>query len=114
MIFISHDLGIVARMGDRVAVMYAGRIVEKAGTRELFNNPCHPYTAALMECLPKLEAGQQRLASIPGLPPDLSDLPEGCSFAPRCPERMDICSQEYPGETAVSDEHHVSCWLMER
>jgi len=114
MIFVTHDLGIVARMCDKVAVMYAGRIVEKADTRELFNKPHHPYTAALMGCLPRLEAGRQRLASIPGQPPDLSDLPTGCSFAPRCTKSMDICSHEYPRETAVSDEHHVSCWLMER
>ena len=114
MIFVTHDLGIVARMCDKVAVMYAGRIVEEAGTRELFNNPRHPYTAALMGCLPRLEAGQQRLVSIPGQPPELSDLPIGCSFAPRCPDRMDICSHEYPRETAVSDGHRISCWLMER
>jgi len=113
MIFVTHDLGIVARICDKVAVMYAGRIVEEAGTRELFNNPRHPYTAALMGCLPKLEAGQERLASIPGQPPELSDLPTGCSFAPRCPESMDICSHEYPRETAVSDGHRVNCWLME-
>lgn len=114
MIFVTHDLGIVARMCDKVAVMYAGRIVEKASTRALFNNPRHPYTAALMGCLPKLEAGRQRLASIPGQPPDLSDLPTGCSFAPRCPKRVDICQHEYPRETAASDGHLVSCWLMER
>jgi oligopeptide/dipeptide ABC transporter ATP-binding protein len=114
MIFVTHDFGIVARICDKVAVMYAGRIVEKAGTRELFNNPHHPYTAALMGCLPKLEAGWQKLASIPGRPPDLSDLPQGCSFAPRCPECMDICKHEYPKQTTVTDSHHVNCWLVER
>jgi len=114
MLFITHDLGVVARMCDRVAVMYAGRIVEKADTRELFNNPRHPYTMALMGCVPKLESRWERLVSIPGQPPDLSALPPGCSYAPRCTEAMDVCSQLYPGETVVANGHTASCWLLER
>ena len=114
MLFITHDLGVIARMCDKVAVMYAGKIVEAADTRDLFDNPRHPYTIALMGCLPKLESRWGKLVSIPGQPPDLSTLPTGCSFAPRCPEAMDICTQEYPGESAAADGHHVSCWLMER
>ncbi|MCI0371632.1 MAG: ABC transporter ATP-binding protein, partial [candidate division NC10 bacterium] len=84
LIFITHDFGIVAKMCDRVAVMYAGRIVEHAGVRELFNHPRHPYTVALLNSVPRLERRVERLASIEGQPPPLYDLPEGCPFAPRC------------------------------
>ena len=113
MIFITHDFGVVAEMCDKVAVMYAGKIVEMASTRDLFNNPQHPYTRALMGCLPKLEAKWKKLVTIPGQPPDLSDLPPGCRFAPRCTKVMERCRQEYPGETVLGDEHRASCWLLE-
>jgi len=112
MIFITHDFGIVARMCDKVAVMYAGRIVERANTRELFNNPRHPYTVALMRCLPKLEAVGQKLESIAGQPPNLIDLPQACSFAPRCSEGSEICRKQLPEEREVSDGHYVSCWQI--
>lgn len=111
MIFVTHDFGIVARMCDRVAVMYAGKIVETAATRELFNNPRHPYTIALMGCLPRLEVEQERLVTIGGQPPHLIDLPKGCSFAPRCPRSKEICWQQYPDEVPAGDGHFVSCWL---
>jgi oligopeptide/dipeptide ABC transporter ATP-binding protein len=114
MIFITHDFGIIAEMCENVAVMYAGRIVEKASTRDLFNNPLHPYTKALIGCLPKLEARWQKLDTIPGQPPDLSKLPVGCRFADRCPEVMDVCTQGYPEETVVEGNHNVSCWLQEK
>ncbi len=110
MIFITHDFGIVARMCDRVAVMYAGRIVETAQTRELFNNPRHPYTKALIGCVPKLQAEEQELSTIDGQPPDLARLPVGCRFAPRCAERDASCQREYPSEFQVGDEHFISCW----
>ena len=84
LIVVTHDFGIVAKICDRVVVMYAGKIVENAPIRELFNNPQHPYTQALIESLPKLEVERERLASIEGQPPDLGNLPPGCKFAPRC------------------------------
>ena len=111
MIVVTHDFGIVARVCDRVAVMYAGRIVETAETRELFNNPTHPYTIALMSSLPKMGAKVDRLYSIEGQPPDLRTLPPGCSFAPRCPEVMEICQQEFPPQSVVREEHYMHCWL---
>jgi len=111
LIVVTHDFGIVAKICDRVAVMYAGKIVENAPIRELFNNPQHPYTRALIESLPKLEVEMERLASIEGQPPDLGKLPPGCKFAPRCSQVMDICRKEEPSETGVSEGHVMSCWL---
>ena len=95
-IFITHDFGIVAHMCDRVAVMYAGRIVEQGDVRQIFNNPSHPYTEALINSVPKMEEKMDRLYSIPGQPPALWDLPEGCAFAPRCPYVHDRCHEAYP------------------
>ena len=112
MIVVTHDFGIVAKVCDRVAVMYAGKIVENADVRELFNNPTHPYTKALMDSLPKMEEKVDRLYSIEGQPPELQNLPPGCAFAPRCTDVMDICRQEYPPEVEIKDGHHVSCWLF--
>jgi oligopeptide/dipeptide ABC transporter ATP-binding protein len=111
LIVVTHDFGIVAKICDRVVVMYAGKIVENAPIRELFNNPQHPYTQALIESLPKLEAERERLASIEGQPPDLVNLPPGCKFAPRCSQVMDICRKEEPSETRVNEGHVMSCWL---
>ena len=113
MIFITHDLGIVARICDRVAVMYAGKIVESAQVRELFNNPQHPYTIALMKSLPKLEERVDRLYAIGGQPPSLLDLPPGCAFYPRCSQADDKCRQEYPPYVSTADGHFVSCWRLE-
>lgn len=112
MIFVTHDFGVVAKMCDRVAVMYAGKIVETADTREIFNNPRHPYTQALLACLPRLEGPVKTLVNIEGQPPDLSALPTGCRFAPRCPRAIDVC-QRYPEERAVGKDHLVSCWRAE-
>ncbi len=109
-IFVTHDFGIVARMCQQAAVMYAGKIVELAETREIFNNPCHPYTIALLKCLPKLET-VSRLVTIEGEVPDLSALPPGCSFAPRCASRKPICGEKYPDEVMINEHHKVSCWL---
>ncbi len=113
MIMITHDFGIVARVCDRVAVMYSGKIVESAGTRELFNNPTHPYTIALMNSLPRLEVKVPKLYSIEGQPPDLRNMPAGCAFAPRCPEAKDICRTSFPTTTTVNDGHEVRCWLRQ-
>lgn len=111
MIFITHDFGIVARMCQEVAVMYAGKIVEMADVRELFNNPMHPYTAALMKSVPKVEEKVEKLFSIEGQIPPLHLLPPGCAFAPRCLSSMNKCRlEEYPPEVKVADGHIVSCW----
>ncbi|MEE9418137.1 MAG: ABC transporter ATP-binding protein [Desulfatiglandaceae bacterium] len=111
LIVVTHDFGIVAKICDRVMVMYAGKIVENAPIKEIFNSPRHPYTIALMNSLPKLEQKLEILPSIDGQPPDLGRLPPGCSFASRCPQVMDICTQEFPSESVVDDGHTMSCWI---
>ena len=111
MIFITHDFGIVAKVCQQVAIMYAGKIVENSELRDVFDRPAHPYTIALMKSLPSLGAKTKRLYSIEGQPPDPYDLPPGCSFAPRCPRAMEICNLQYPPESVVEDNHLVSCWL---
>lgn len=110
-IFITHDFGIVAKMCDRVAVMYAGRIVEQAPVEELFAQPMHPYTRALLNSLPTVGADRkQRLYAIEGHPPSIYQLPVGCAFADRCEHADEHCRAEYPHETEVSPDHTVSCW----
>jgi oligopeptide/dipeptide ABC transporter ATP-binding protein len=111
MIFVTHNLGIVARTCDRVAVMYAGRIVESGPVRRLFTAPAHPYTRALLDSVPRFGARRQTLAAIAGQPPDLARLPDGCAFAPRCPHAVDRCRVEAPPETAVAAGHATRCWL---
>jgi oligopeptide/dipeptide ABC transporter ATP-binding protein len=111
MIFVTHNLGIVARMCDRVAVMYAGRIVETGPVRRLFKEPAHPYTRALLESVPRLGTKAETLTAIDGQPPDLAALPPGCAFAPRCPLVMDRCRVEAPPDTAVHEGHRTRCWL---
>ena len=113
LIFITHDFGIVAKMCDRVAVMYAGKIVEMGDVREIFNNPSHPYTEALLASVPKLEEDVARLYSIEGQPPTLHDLPPGCPFAPRCQYVMEQCRQAYPPETRLTESHYAACWRLE-
>lgn len=111
LIFVTHDLGIVARLCDRVGVMYAGRIVETGATRQIFNHPAHPYAKALLATLPSLDSRKERLLTVPGQPPIPIDLPPGCSFAPRCPEVMEVCRQEFPPQASTGDRHRVLCWL---
>jgi oligopeptide/dipeptide ABC transporter ATP-binding protein len=113
MLFITHDFGIVARMCDRVAVMYAGRIVEAGPTRALFRAPRHPYTEALMASVPKLVGPAARLPSIEGQPPPLHDLPAGCRFADRCAYVDDRCRREYPPTLPVGPAHEAACWRIE-
>jgi oligopeptide/dipeptide ABC transporter ATP-binding protein len=112
MLFITHDLGIVGRMCHRVAVMYAGRIVETAPTKEVLEQPKHPYTVALLGSVPRLDRRTKKLASIPGEPPKLSNLPPGCRFHPRCSMALDICLREMPPEVQVSQGHFASCWRL--
>jgi oligopeptide/dipeptide ABC transporter ATP-binding protein len=112
LIFITHDFGIVAKMCDRVAVMYAGRIVEMGSVRDIFNVPSHPYTEALLASVPKMEEDVDRLYAIEGQPPLLHDLPVGCAFADRCPHVMDRCREEYPPEFPVAEGHYSACWRL--
>src|SRR5438034_334981 len=111
LIFITHNLGIVARMCDKVAVMYGGRIVESGPVRRIFGAPAHPYTRALIESIPKLGDSNGRLTAIEGQPPDPAALPEGCAFHPRCPVRLEKCATERPRDSVVGDEHRTACWL---
>jgi oligopeptide/dipeptide ABC transporter ATP-binding protein len=111
-LFVTHDFGIVANMCDRVAVMYAGRIVEVAPVRELFERPAHPYTEALLHSVPRLDEDVDRLYTIEGQPPALHALPPGCTFAPRCPAARSQCLQHVPPEIAVRAGHQAACWKL--
>ena len=114
-IIITHNLGVVARYADRVNVMYAGRVIERAHASELYANPRHPYTVGLLNSVPRLdELRQEKLIPIEGLPPDLAHLPEGCSFYPRCDWRTDHCLEEYPPISQVEAEHQAACWEWEK
>ena len=113
MILITHDFGVVAESCDRVAVMYGGRIVEQAPVEEVFDNPRHPYTRALLAARPRAGRSTGRLPSIEGQPPSLSDLPEGCRFASRCPYVVETCTSEYPPEFEIGPNHRSACWRAE-
>ena len=110
-ILVTHDFGIVAANADRVAVMYAGKIVEMGTTLQIFDNPRHPYTQALLRCLPDVGLRDRQLVEIGGQPPDLAQLGPGCPFAPRCPERQPICEEAYPSPVQVEDGHEAHCWV---
>jgi oligopeptide/dipeptide ABC transporter ATP-binding protein len=111
LIFITHNLGIVAKMCDQLAVMYAGRVVEQGPVRQIFRAPAHPYTRALLSSIPRMSDGRQRLTAIDGQPPDLSALPPGCAFAPRCLSAFDRCREAEPPEVAGVENSRVRCWL---
>jgi oligopeptide/dipeptide ABC transporter ATP-binding protein len=111
LLFVTHNLGIVAKMCDRVAVMYAGRIVEQGAVRELFGSPRHPYTQALLRSIPRI-GNREPLYAIPGQPPDLADVPKGCAFHPRCPHAWDRCLTEEPPEVAAGADRTARCWLV--
>src|SRR6185436_6209673 len=111
LIFITHNLGIVAKMCDQLAVMYAGRVVEKGPVSRIFNAPAHPYSKALLGSIPRMTDNRRQLTAIDGQPPDLSALPPGCSFAPRCPAAFARCRAEAPPEFAVDDGRTARCWL---
>ena len=111
-ILVTHDLGIVADVADRIQVMYAGQIIEHGTVDEIFKNPQHPYTWALLQSVPRLDTKNKgKLYSLQGTPPDLLKPPVGCSFAARCEYCMQICKEEMPEATALSENHEVCCWL---
>ena len=111
LIFITHNLGIVAKMCDQLAVMYAGRVVESGPVSRIFNAPAHPYTEALLSSIPRIGDSDQRLTAIEGQPPDLAALPSGCAFAPRCVKAFDRCRAEAPPEFAPGECRIARCWL---
>ena len=114
-VWITHDLGVVAGIADRVVVMYAGEVVEEAPVDELYTNPCHPYTVGLLNSLPSVAAPGAELATIPGLPPDPHERPPGCSFHPRCGQRLDArCAGERPPLQEVSPGHRVRAFYRAR
>jgi len=114
-IWITHDLGIIAGLAKRVIVMYAGFIIEEAPVKELYSDPRHPYTLGLLGSLPRVdETAHRRLVSIEGLPPDLLGLPPGCPFAPRCVYAVDRCRKENPPLEPVSPGHYKACWVDTR
>lgn len=113
MILITHDLGIVAEICDKVAIMYAGQVVEYADVEGIYLNPCHPYTKGLFNSIPKLDTEEEWLEEIRGLPPEPTERIEGCSFSPRCPNCMKICKHKKPGITYIDDRHYVRCFLYE-
>jgi peptide/nickel transport system ATP-binding protein len=113
-LFITHNLGVIAKMADDVVVMYLGRIVEGGSVREIFHDPRHPYTRGLMNSIPSLATTRkERLIPIEGVVPDPSEMPKGCGFGPRCPHAMEICSEKIPILTEVAPGHIVACWLSQ-
>jgi len=111
-IWITHDLGIIAGLAEKVIVMYAGFIVERGNVDDIYGAPRHPYTLALLKSLPRVDrSSHQRLATIPGLPPDLLGLPPGCPFTPRCAYVVEQCYQENPRLAPIGLEHEVACWI---
>ncbi|MFP4484433.1 MAG: ABC transporter ATP-binding protein [Spirochaetaceae bacterium] len=112
-LFITHDLGVIAEMADRVLVMYAGKVVEEASVEPLFHDPQHPYTRGLIESRPAIDTEQKRLRYIPGNVPNPLEMPGGCPFHPRCPHAMQICMRSMPAERNLGGGHAVRCWLHE-
>jgi peptide/nickel transport system ATP-binding protein/oligopeptide transport system ATP-binding protein len=114
-ILITHDLGVVAEIAQRIEVMYAGKVVEEAQSVAIFEEPKHPYTKGLLKSIPMLgqraQRGRQRLQEISGIVPSLYELPSGCSFYPRCPDAMAVCQEQAPELTDLADGHRVRCWL---
>lgn len=113
LLLITHDLGVVAEMCERVVVMYAGKVIEEGNVKSLFKHPQHPYTQGLLHSIPKITGNIERLTPIPGNVPSLANMPTGCRFAPRCPHVMDVCRTEHPKRMTVAPDYHVNCWLAE-
>ena len=115
LIVITHNLGVVARYADRVNVMYAGKIIERGTAHEIYKNPKHPYTVGLLQSVPRLdEPRREKLNPIEGMPPDLVDLPPGCSFRARCTYAVDRCAEEVPPLVAVDEDHLAACWEADK
>jgi oligopeptide transport system ATP-binding protein len=114
LMIITHNLGVVARYADRVHVMYAGKIIESANAREIYQNPRHPYTLGLLRSVPRLDQPRKaKLDPIEGQPPDLWNLPGGCSFRPRCKFAVERCAQEVPPLREIGNDHRSACWVAE-
>jgi oligopeptide/dipeptide ABC transporter ATP-binding protein len=117
-ILITHNLGVIAQMAERVLVMYAGKVVEEAAVKAIFDEPRHPYTQGLLNSIPRIgqtyTSPEERLQEIPGLVPSLFHVPQGCSFHPRCKRRMEICRQQPPEFFQAEKDHFARCWLWER
>ncbi len=114
LMMITHDLGVIAEIADRIAVMYAGKIVEYAATRSIFYSPGHPYTFGLLTSIPRLDMDVKKLESIPGIVPDPLNFPEGCKFHPRCVFATEKCIKEEPPLTKITQDHYVRCWNTEQ
>ena len=110
-ILVTHDMGVHANIADRIGIMYAGKIVEEGTTEQIFAEPRHPYTQFLINSLPKFGDKSMR-DSVPGSPPSLADLPNGCPFHPRCPHAKEVCRQQMPGFSQLDENHKVACWLV--
>ena len=110
MIFITHDLSLIAEIANKIAIMYAGKIVELGSSEDVYAKPLHPYTQSLLNSIPSIKQ-RKRLSWIPGAPPDLRDPPPGCRFHPRCPSAMDVCRREEPPFIEIEKGHYTSCWL---
>uniref|UniRef100_A0A7J2U4R6 ABC transporter ATP-binding protein n=1 Tax=Ignisphaera aggregans TaxID=334771 RepID=A0A7J2U4R6_9CREN len=110
MIFITHDLSLIAEIANKIAIMYAGKIVELGSSEDVYAKPLHPYTQSLLNSIPSIKQ-RKRLSWIPGAPPDLRDPPPGCRFHPRCPFAMDVCRREEPPFIEIEKGHYTSCWL---
>ncbi|HLS09921.1 ABC transporter ATP-binding protein [Lentibacillus sp.] len=112
-ILITHDLGVVAKIADRIVVMYAGKIIEEGTRKEIFYEPEHPYTKGLLKSVPRLDVKGKKLIPIDGTPPDLFSPPQGCPFTARCPMAMEVCDKVYPLQSELSETHKVDCWLQD-
>ena len=112
-LMITHDLGVIAEVADRVAVMYAGKIVEMGSVKEIFSEPSHPYTQGLLKSIPRLSQAQDRLMVIPGSVPDATAFSDGCRFSPRCPRAEAVCTESEPALLDVAGGHSVACWMAD-
>ncbi len=112
MIFITHDLSILAEISDKIAIMYAGKIVELGPSEKIYYEPAHPYTQKLLAAIPRLHEDVDKLEFIPGTPPNLINPPAGCRFHPRCPYAMDVCKRKVPELKEIDKDHYVACWLV--
>ncbi len=112
MIFITHDLSILAEISDRVAIMYAGKIIEIGDSQKIYYEPAHPYTQKLLAAIPRLHEDVDKLEFIPGQPPNLIKPPSGCRFHPRCPYAMQICKEQEPELKEIDKDHYAACWLL--